>query len=324
MADAITEAFGDQETTDFFEKGGYEDSTEDVSAVESTPENENNSESETETNDSETIAETENAEEGDQESEGVESGSKNDQDRFRAMADEERIKRKEIQKQIETIKQENESLKATFNKILSKAQEQAKAANEPQPPSFEDDPIAALKYENDQLKKEMNGFKEFTTKQQEQAEYARKQNEFVNTYRSKAEEFKQSNPDFQEAYDYAMKGRLEEFKIAGYTDQQARQLIIEDEAAIVANALSQGKNPAESIYNLAKLRGYKKESTLNTQDKINANQQKIDAMERGLKSGKSLSNSGGVARENLTPEAIAEMDDDEFAKFDWNKLLKLG
>lgn len=326
MVDTITEAFGDQETEDFFRNGGVQENEDTgAEATDSASEVVEGERATSEEQSEEGIGENqEEGEESEEESAGAAEGSKNDQERFRAMADEERIKRKEIQKQIEVMKQENEQLKSTFNKILSKAQEQAEAANKPPVPSFEDDPIAALKYENEQLKKEMNGFKEFTTKQQQQAEIARKQNEFVNTYRSKANEFKQANPDFQDAYDYVMQNRLEEFKVAGYTEEQAKQLVIEDEAAIVANALSQGKNPAESIYNLSKLRGYKKESTINAQAKINSNQQKIEAMEKGLKASKSLSNSGGVAKENLTPEAVAQMSDEEFEKFDWNKLLKLG
>lgn len=314
---SFADDYQDNEVDKFFEtKGG-----------ETEPEiTENDNQQEREKPQQEIVAEKDTVQDDDEPNDVItkEEPVAKDQERYRAMAEEERIKRKEIQKQIDTMREENDKLKNTFNRILTKAQEQANAETAAQVPSFEDDPIAALKYENDRLRHDFEGVKKYNEQQQQQSETQQRQAEFVNVYRTKSEEFKRTNPDFDDAYNHLMNSRLEEFTTAGYTDKEARQLILEDEAAIVATALTKGNNPAESIYKIAKLRGYQGKSNINAQQKINENEEKIQTLERGLRASKSV-NSGGInAKESLSLEDIARMDDDEFDNVDWNKVLKMG
>lgn len=309
----LTEDFNDKDVNDFFEKGGHEEEN-DAAETENVPHDSG-----------ELKNEDQNAEIGDGEkSEEQPAKQMNDNDRFRAMAESERVKRKEIQKQIEDMRRENENLKSTFNRILTKAQEQAEADQKASVPSFEEDPITALRYENEQLKKKMSGFEDFQTRSHQASEAQQQQQQFVNSYRSAADEFAKTNPDFDDAYSHLMESRLAEFDAAGYTPVQARQLLVEDEAAIVANAMQRGINPAESIYKLAKLRGFSSGSNMNAQDKINANNEKINNLERGLQASRSV-NSGGInSRESMSLESIAAMDDSDFENVDWNKVLKMG
>jgi len=252
----------------------------------------------------------------------------NEQERYKAMAEEERIRRKEVQKQIETLNAENKKLKDTFDRILQKAQEQAELESQPKPPSYDENPIEALKYENEQLKKKFGNIEQSITQkqQQEQQEYEirQKQDQFIGTYKAKADEFSKTTPDFKDAYNYLLTSRQAEYKAAGYSDEQVNQLLVEDEAAIVATALGQNANPAQRLYEIAKLRGYKQNSNINGQDKIQANNEKIANLERGLKASKSVNSGGMSAKDHLTLEDVAEMSDDDLDKVDWNKLMRSG
>ena len=91
-----------------------------------------------------------------------------DQERYRAMAVEERTRRKEIQKQIDTLAQENARLKGTFDKIMQKAQEQAERDSEAQVPSFDENPLEALRHENEQLKKKFGNMEQNLSQREQQ------------------------------------------------------------------------------------------------------------------------------------------------------------
>lgn len=248
--------------------------------------------------------------------------SKHDRN-YKAAMHEERERRKEAQRQIDDLKSQNEKLRGTFEKVIKSAEEQQRQA---QAPSFDDDPIAALKYENEQTKKELASLKQDKEDRASQHESMTKQQQFLNNYRVKTDEFSKENPDFKNAYQHLIDSRYAEHVEAGFTHDQANQMLHEDEAAIVVQAMQQGVNPAERLYKLAKLRGYQNNTNVsNNKDKLIANNQaKIEQLEKGLKASKTINNAGAHSDNAMTLESIAAMDDEEFSKVDWNKVLKLG
>lgn len=240
---------------------------------------------------------------------------------YKSMAHEERERRKEIAQQVEQMKKENEQLKNTFQKIIAKAQEQQELEQKSREPNYEDDPLGSLKSENQKIKDQLADLQKFKEDQFNNYEVQTKQQQFINTYKAKVAEFAQTTPDFSDAYNHLIKSRIAEFEASGYSRDKINQMVHEDEAAIVATAFSQNANPGERIYNLAKLRGYQgKASNQNVQ----TNQQKIETLERGVKASKSINNAGTTSDERLTLESISDMDDADFDKFDWDKVLKMG
>lgn len=230
----------------------------------------------------------------------------------------ERREKAELKKQFAQAREENEKLKQVFEKIYKQAETPAQPI-----PSFEDDPIEALKYKLDQAEKKINEFDQDKLQTREQYERAASMQKFQNTYASKAREFEQQAPDFKDAYAFALKSRFEEYQALGYSQEEAVALVNEDEMAIVAKALQSEQNPAESIYKLAKMRGYQGKQAAN-ESINNQAKQKMETLERGMNASKSLSNNGGgQANGDLTIESILAMDDDEFDKVDWEKVRKL-
>lgn len=243
---------------------------------------------------------------------------------YKKMADEERGRRKEAQAQIDSIKAENEKLKETFNKVMRTAQEKADKENIP---NYDDDPLAALKYENEQLRSKIDPLEKAEQNRQQNYTQQQQQKKFISEYAASADEFKETTPDFDDAYDHLVDSRMKDYIASGYSKEEAANLLQEDEIATVIKARQQGVNPAERIYALAKIRGYngnKKSDADNFKSQIAKNTQKINQLERGVKASKTLSDSGTHSDERLTLETISQMDDDEFSKVDWNKVLKMG
>lgn len=242
--------------------------------------------------------------------------SKHDRN-YKAAMHEERERRKEAQQQLSDIKAENERLRTTVEKAMEHASQKPKETA----PDFDEDPIAALKYENNKIKEELENSRLDREARKNQEEHNSNYQKFVNDYRRSSDEFAKTNPDFTDAYKHLTKARFDEHVAAGFTPEQANQMLHEDETAIVAQAFNQRVNPAERIYALAKLRGYQNNSNINKQ---NSNQTKMDQMEKGMRNSKSVNDGGSHIDDSISIEAVAAMSDSDFEKVDWDKIMTLG
>ena len=105
---------------------------------------------------------------------------------------------------------------------------------------------------------------------------------------------------------------------------QAAQAVARDEIQLVSQQMSNNINPAETIYNLAKRRGYSSEPAKASDQTAKSGMDKLNRMERGVKASRSMNGKGVSPNNRLTLEEIAELPDDEFDNFDWAKVLQLG
>jgi hypothetical protein len=111
------------------------------------------------------------------------------------------------------------------------------------------------------------GFKQFqidqiTQRAQERAEAERRQVEahqqqvVMARLAQDVNAFKVTAPDYDNAFQHAVKARREELAFYGNTPEAIEQQLEVDVQAIVRQAYSQDKNPAEMFYSYAKMRGY--------------------------------------------------------------------
>jgi hypothetical protein len=227
---------------------------------------------------------------------------------------EEREKRKELQRSQQESQERIRQMEARFQQVVERISQPQVAE-----PTFDEDPLTALRNENEKIKRHL-----YQQSQSEQQRYAMEEQQrrfvtFQSQYENSAREYIKEQPDFMDAYHQLAKGRLDEFQAAGYTKDQANQLLIEDEAAIVARAYQDGVNPAERMYALARARGYSPKAAQLVSQQAN---QRLEEVERGLEASKSVSQAGGGrADKGLTLEALVEMDDEEFDK-NWTKTMR--
>lgn len=242
---------------------------------------------------------------------------------YKAAMQEERERRKELQRQLDEQRNRTAQLEATFQRVVEKVNQ---PQQQPQVPDFNADPIEALRYNQEQLQKAY--IQQHQIQEQRQHVEAQQQvfNQFLGKYQQSATEFSQQTTDFKDAYKFLHDERVKEYKEAGFDHAQAERLFIDDELAVASKAFQDGVNPASRIYNIAKARGYQQKSAQATTQQNN--QQKMDALQKGVQASKSLSGVGGKADNPMTLEALAQMNNDELDDYlndkNWGKILKMG
>jgi hypothetical protein len=224
---------------------------------------------------------------------------------------EERMRRKEAMAEAQELRDKMVRMEERF-----KAFQEAIKPEEPEV-SFDDDPAEYLRKEAEKTSQTLEQMQkqqqEAMQKQQQQAQA----NQFISRYQAAAQEYAESNPDFQDAYNHLVNGRVQEHMLAGGMDrEQAVALAQREEQAIAARAFEEGVNPAEKLVELAKLRGWTKAPQ---SSKVNGTVDKVAQVEKGQKAAKTISK-GGSSEGELTLEALADMDGEDFDKA-WEKLF---
>jgi hypothetical protein len=124
------------------------------------------------------------------------------------------------------------------------------------------------------------------------------------------------HPDFHDAVKFLQDRHKAELKEAGYEPHEIQQIMAARAQSVALKALQAGKSPAERVYSLAKLNGYKR-----AQPKpVETEAEKIARQaESQKKAGKTISAlPGGESKGGLTAETLANMEPSEFLKM-WNK-----
>lgn len=206
---------------------------------------------------------------------------------------EERQKRKELQQQMQQDRERILRMEQVFQRM--------------QQPEKETDPVKQLSEKTEKLEQKL-------TEQERGQEYQRYIQSLVTKYQASAEAFSKEQPDFGNAYKFLISQRQEEYVAAGYTREQAKQFVEQDEIAIVDKAYKDEVNPGERIYNIAKSRGYQKEVPKEKEEKT------VEQIEKGLQANKTLSNASGKTQTTMTLESLLELEGAEFDKA-WEKLV---
>jgi hypothetical protein len=135
---------------------------------------------------------------------------------------------------------------------------------------------------------------------------------------SQEREFAKSQPEYHDAYRYAAEARDKELQALGYSDPAARSGIVRSNTAeIIHNAMQQGRNPAELVWEYARARGFAPRSARTAGDAEAS--AKIAA---GLQAAGGKLNKGGAGGEGeMSAKDLAGINDpDEFEKA-WKRVF---
>ena len=206
---------------------------------------------------------------------------------------------------------ERERSLATLESRLNTLQE-VWGPKPPAPPSYDDDPIGAI---NHKLEQNTRAYEELKRAEQGRtaAEIAKQQTEQLRSYgKAQAEEFKEKQPDFYDAYNSIWANKDAELRAIGIEDPATRhRFIAEYEASIIQSAASQGANVAERMYTLAKSLGYTPK-----QAEMAVLEKKLDTIAAGQSASKSIGSGGGSAPPaKMSLAALASMSDAEFEAY---------
>lgn len=209
---------------------------------------------------------------------------------------EERERRKELQ-------QKMGSMEARFQELVEKLNPKEKI------PTIEEDPVTNIDTRIREVERVL-------TTQNEVQQRQSHENAIVNAYKGAAQEFAKNTPDFGAAYNHYISNRTAELEAMGLNPQEADQQVKQEEFHVAFRCLQTGENPAERLYEAARIRGYAKKEEppqgAQTSDK------RIETITKGQQAAKI--SSGSSASGKMTLEALSEMDDDEFIK-NWDKIV---
>lgn len=213
----------------------------------------------------------------------------------------ERERRKKAERETQQERENRAKLEGRLGMLEQLAKQQPQT---PAVPEFEKDPLTNLNVRTGDVAKQvetvLQNQQQINQHQQMQAAHQ----QFIQTYRMKAAEFTRDKPDFPAAYNHVQETLARDFQLVGFPPEQVSNMVAQYEQAIVAKALQDGRNPAETIYSLAEGRGYKAKSE--------AANDKLDTIAKGMENSRTLSGASKTAPAKTRLEALANMTDEEF------------
>lgn len=218
---------------------------------------------------------------------------------------EERKRAREAQAEVARLREltevGNRRLQEFMDRVTPKPQEAA-------PPPRDVDPVGYFDHETSRMKQELDGLKAWKQAQEQQAQHGAQEGQFLTQYRMDAALFAEKAPDFPQAYQHVTDSLMQERLDAGWTRAEALADLQEYERKVAMKAFTDGRSPAETIYKLAKARGFNGGTKPAPQPA-----ERIEAMQRGQTATRSVSGGArGPGYEGLTFEQLAKMSQEEF------------
>lgn len=211
----------------------------------------------------------------------------------------ERERRKEIERQAQETQRTLAELQAKFE-ALTAPKEQPIVVPDPvlQPEAFK-------QWQIDQIRAHAQKLAEVEQRSQE----AVQETQLMQRLNHDVAQFKATTPDYDAAFQHAVKGRQDELAFYGYSQEQIAQQIEVDVRALVQQAYTAGKNPAELFYTYAKMRGYAPQAAPAPQAAA-----QVQAFAEAQRQTQSLAPAGGPSNDGgMTLEAFAKMSEAEMA-----------
>lgn len=129
-------------------------------------------------------------------------------------------------------------------------------------------------------------------------------------------DFREMNPDYDDAAKHFREARIAEYQEQGYEGQELENALRSELVGLVARAMQSGKDPAEVVYKLAKNRGFVGSERKEVVDKQPNKLQTIERGQKAARSGSALSGKTGDG--SLSMETVSKLDgaafDQAFAK----------
>tara|TARA_S200002703_G_scaffold157291_1_gene164763 strand:- start:587 stop:1417 length:831 start_codon:yes stop_codon:yes gene_type:complete len=209
-----------------------------------------------------------------------------------------RAQNREKDQTISDLEQTIARLNDRTERILAAQQPQQPVEPEP---TVDEDPLAVLENIQNTLKEQQelrdNEQAQMALLQQQQA-----QHQALTSQVTQAENaFRQANPDYDAAAQYAYDTRINQMLAMGYGHDEAVGTVTQEAIRMAQNSVNYGVSPAQALYDYSKQLGYQPAT------------EKIQNAEKGQEAAKSL-DSGGKSLANISAEDLGNMSDEDFDK----------
>lgn len=168
----------------------------------------------------------------------------------------------QTQRDLETTRREQAAREARLEERLAiinealatpqQAQQQQDAEDADPAPDPEKEIFEYVKWQQRRIERQEAAITEMREAETGRAEA----NTLLRTYQESAAEFASTEPNFAPAYTFLVRQREAELIAQGTKPSEVREKIAREEQGLVRKAVSEGKNPAEYVFSLAKVRGF--------------------------------------------------------------------
>lgn len=160
---------------------------------------------------------------------------------------------------LEILNQRLEALQAESAQLRQQLTQTQQPQNQPEPvPDPSIDPLGHMMHQINQVAGTVAKLQEQIVSQQTKQQQLQTFQQFQEQVHALRDEFVKTTPDFKDAYNHLRNARMADLRDAGLNDQQAQQVLLQDEYAVTQAAINQGKNPAAAVYEMARRHGYTK------------------------------------------------------------------
>lgn len=206
----------------------------------------------------------------------------------------ERERRKETERQFQELQRQFAEIQAKLN---------------PPPEIVVPDPVlqpeAFKQFQIDQIKQRAAE----NAQREQQARESAAEQQIMARVNHDVQQFRAMTPDYDQAFQHAVKVRREELAFYGNSPEQVDQQIEVDVRAIVQQAYTQGKNPGQVFYDYAKMRGFSSAPAAQPQAAV-----QVQALAEAQRQTQSLAPAGGPSNDGgVTIETLSKMSEAELA-----------
>lgn len=232
---------------------------------------------------------------------------------FKSKFEEEQGYRQRLSRELKSTKEELTNLRNQFHDELLVLRESVKGTKEKaEAIDPEVDPVGFIKNEILSLRTKVEELASGRNTDIASNDQVKSNNKLIAMAQRSFNEFGAKNEEFKEALAFLQSNRINEFKLLGYDDDEAGQIMDNDVLAITKRALELDQSPAEVFWKIAKQRGYKSKKDI---------RESVSRVNDGMTKNKSLSSASGErnnGRSPITVERLLNARDDEFDSL-WNK-----
>jgi hypothetical protein len=223
----------------------------------------------------------------------------------------------EERRERQRLQAENRALMERMEARLA-ALQQAQQPPAPPAPDPNENPIGFLAHQQQAVGQRVDQLVQQSEQAQRQAQMAAAEAQLAARIQTAEVQFKASNPDYEQAIAHTHQLRVRELQALGHDPLAAEQQSVQELRQAAFFHAAHGRNPAELIYNLAKVRGYSPTPAAPSPAA------QLQVAQRGTAAAASLGGGGGGTPGQLNARALAEMSDEDFAKVtdaQWRKAM---
>lgn len=208
---------------------------------------------------------------------------------------------------------------------LQDIEKQANAAKSVVAPDPNVDPLGSMFHQLKQVNDTVASLQTQLTQEQQNNLQRQQFQQFTNSIQQIKNEFVKTTPDFDAAYQHIRNTRTEDMRSFGVAEDQIPQMLAQTEFNMAQAAITNGKNPAEEMYNAAKRYGYVPKAAPKAA-KMSPDE-KLAQLTKGADAAKSPAK--GAPDNELTTEGLQDADEASLSKFVqddklWAKLVGGG